>query len=264
MPQRETLKPNVLEHWKGVNERKQPTLVPDDFLSASRGVYFGRGDNCVRIEGKVLTSFLPTAVLNFTVLGELAVLQLLGSVVTIPLSQLLGYLPVFPTPTPEEETMSQAIIQNSLAFGAAQNVATVATTLAVPWSPLSLPLNLIVSDPDSIITSLAASVITVPAGSYRFKAIKQFYGNSGVIKMRLFDITNNVELIQSQATTGTTGANVTLMVRQAFVGATQLKFQYSTATALAGAIHTTFSGAPGSQATTGNDIDFQVEILKEP
>lgn len=264
MPQRETIAQSVLEQWKGVNERKQFTLVPDGFFTGCRGVYFGLGNNCERIEGKKLTAFLPNAVLNFAVIGELAVLQLLGSVVTIPLTQLLGYLPVFPIPTPEEETMSQAIIQNSLPFGAAQNVATVATTLAVPWSPLSLPLNLITSDPDSIITSLAASVITVPAGSYRFKAIKQFYGSSGVIKIRLFDITNNVELAQSQVNTGTTGANVILMARQAFLGATQLKFQYSTSTALAGAIHTTFSGAPGSQATTGNDIDFEVEILKEP
>lgn len=89
MPIRETEGPQVIQQWKGVNQRLQPTLVPDGFFSIAYGVYFGLGNNAERIGGKVTSGKLTEAVFNIHVLNDIAILQLRSSTVTVPLSDLL-------------------------------------------------------------------------------------------------------------------------------------------------------------------------------
>ena len=91
MPVRETIGDQVVQEWKGINQRLQPTLVPDGFFSVALGLYFGLGDNATRVEGKKTAGKLTEAIFNIHVLGKVAILQLKNSVVTVPLTDLLNF-----------------------------------------------------------------------------------------------------------------------------------------------------------------------------
>lgn len=80
---RETIEATVLEQWKGVNQRLQPTTVPDGFFTMSKGIYFGLGDNAERLPGKVVTTKVTGPVVNIYGFGKFAILQLKDSVVMI-------------------------------------------------------------------------------------------------------------------------------------------------------------------------------------
>lgn len=79
MSQRETKQPGSLQQWKGVNQRLQPTLVPDGFFSDARGVFFGFGENAERMPGKSLAGILPKAVLGIFVFNAKALIQTLDA-----------------------------------------------------------------------------------------------------------------------------------------------------------------------------------------
>lgn len=83
MPQRESIGETTINKWKGVNQRVQPTLVPDGFFSSSFGVYFGLGDNAQRLPGKVLKSLLAGPVFHIKPWGGFAIVQLKDSVIFV-------------------------------------------------------------------------------------------------------------------------------------------------------------------------------------
>ncbi len=80
---RESIEQTVLEQWKGINQRLQPTIVPDGFFTFAKGVYFGLGDNAVRIAGKVVIHKFSSPVYNIAAWGNFAILQLQDSVVML-------------------------------------------------------------------------------------------------------------------------------------------------------------------------------------
>lgn len=98
MSQRESIGDVSLQQWRGVNQRLQPTLVPDGFFSDVRGVMFGYGENAERLPGKVASGFLGTPILGIFAFGQIAILQTIDSVITIPLSEIFGG-EILPLPT---------------------------------------------------------------------------------------------------------------------------------------------------------------------
>lgn len=88
MSQRETVGPKSLQQWRGVNQRLQPTLVPDGFFSNASGVYFGYGDNAERLPGKTLTARINEPVLVIFTFNNLVLIQTLNTVRMVPLSEL--------------------------------------------------------------------------------------------------------------------------------------------------------------------------------
>ncbi len=88
---RETIATNVLNQWKGVNQRLQPTVVPDGFFTFAKGIYFGLGENATRIEGKQASGYIAEPVVQITVIGQLAMLQTLNAVKTVLLSDLINF-----------------------------------------------------------------------------------------------------------------------------------------------------------------------------
>jgi len=87
---RETISNNALEQWKGVNQRLQPTTVPDGFFTFAKGVYFGLGENASRLPGKKLAGKINEPIFGITILGQIAILQTLNAVKTVPLASLLN------------------------------------------------------------------------------------------------------------------------------------------------------------------------------
>ena len=77
---RETIEQTVLEQWRGVNQRLQPTIVPDGFFTFAKGVYFGLGDNATRVAGKTVTYKFSSPIYNIVAWGPFAILQLEDSV----------------------------------------------------------------------------------------------------------------------------------------------------------------------------------------
>jgi hypothetical protein len=250
MPVAETQVQTSIQHWKGVNQRLQPTLVPDDFFSWSKGVYFGLGDNAQRIFGKVLLNKLDGPIFNIFPWGEFAIVQQQDSLLLITTTE---------PPSPgggEEETMSQAILHHRLTTN--NVLASVAT--GSTWT--LLPLNSVRSDPDSIL-SLASDQITLANGVYRVKAIKNFYA-SDRCKIRLWNVTDSVEVERgaSGMATSPAGGTSSLMCRFTVSGGPKVyEFQYLTTSAISDGLT---SYAPFPINTGGDEVDFVVEFLLEP
>lgn len=81
MPRRETNIPSSINNWEGVNQRLQPTLVPDGFFFFAKGVQFGQNNNVQRLTGKTVTDKFSSAIFGITAWGEFAIVQLYNSVV---------------------------------------------------------------------------------------------------------------------------------------------------------------------------------------
>ncbi len=80
---RETIEQTVLEQWRGVNQRLQPTIVPDGFFTFTKGVYFGLGDNATRVAGKTVTYKFSSPIYNIVAWGPFAILQTSDAVVML-------------------------------------------------------------------------------------------------------------------------------------------------------------------------------------
>lgn len=91
MPIRETQQPSVLNQWKGINQRIQPSLVPDGFFTFAKGVYFGLGDNCERLTGKKTAGKLSAPIFNIAIHGKIAMLQTMNQVLMVPVADLLNF-----------------------------------------------------------------------------------------------------------------------------------------------------------------------------
>lgn len=76
MPRRETQLKGSLNKWEGVNQRVQPTLVPDGFFFFAKGVHFGLNSNVERLEGKVLKDKIPAPVYSLTPWGNFVIVQI--------------------------------------------------------------------------------------------------------------------------------------------------------------------------------------------
>lgn len=88
MSERETRVDNVLQQWRGVDQRTQPTLVKDGFFVMTRGVYFGLGGNAERVPGKVLSLLSDEPVFNIVQFGDKILIQGLTELVMADLSDL--------------------------------------------------------------------------------------------------------------------------------------------------------------------------------
>lgn len=250
---RETIITNRFDRWKGTDQRTSQTLVPNDFFSFAKGIYFGLGDNAQRIFGKVLELKLESSIFGIHQIGGVTILQLRDTVVALD-------LPAAPSSsTGEEEDMSQAIIHHRLA---ANNVlASVAT--GSTWT--LLPLNSVRSDPDTIV-SLTSDQLTLAAGTYRVKATKNFYGTDRC-KIRLFNVTDSSEIERGLTAFATvsggipSGGTCELFCRFT-IGATKVvQFEYLTSSAISDGLT---SYAPFPINTGGDEVDFVVEVLLEP
>lgn len=90
MSQRESLSAGSLQQWRGVNQRLQPTLVPDGFFSDARGIYFGYGENAERLRGKDLAGRVDEAVLNIFTFNNVVLVQTLTKLRIISIADLLA------------------------------------------------------------------------------------------------------------------------------------------------------------------------------
>lgn len=90
MSQRETNIDVSLQQWRGVNQRLQPTLVPDGFFSDARGMYFGFGENAERLPGKVLAGRLVSPVLFLFILQDKVLIQTLDALLMTDVSELMA------------------------------------------------------------------------------------------------------------------------------------------------------------------------------
>jgi len=90
MPERQIQTVASLQQWRGVDQRTQPTLVSDGFVTWSRGLFFGLGDNAERIPGKTVSLKLTGSVFNLMPFGDKMLVQTLDSVQIIPISELLA------------------------------------------------------------------------------------------------------------------------------------------------------------------------------
>lgn len=103
MAQRETILAAVLQQWRGINQRTQPTLVQDGFFVMARGVFFGLGDNAERIPGKKLAGALTFPIFNICVFGDNVLVQGISSLSILPISDLLAGT-ILPDPKIMDET----------------------------------------------------------------------------------------------------------------------------------------------------------------
>lgn len=117
MPERELVATNVINWWKGVDQRTQPTLVQDGFFSMTRGTYFGFGDNCIRLPGKKLSTQLPSSILVlFPIqIGTITIIQTLGVLYVVDTASLLAFDPTLipeapPAPTFGNVTSTTVIV----------------------------------------------------------------------------------------------------------------------------------------------------------
>jgi len=96
MARRETNLRSDLQQWRGVDQRTQPTLVKSGFFVMARGVFFGLGNNAERLPGKTLTLKSASPIFSITVFGELAFVQTLDNLYSIPLAEIFdpSYVPV--------------------------------------------------------------------------------------------------------------------------------------------------------------------------
>lgn len=88
MSERETRVDSVLQQWRGVDQRTQPTLVKDGFFVMARGVYFGLGGNAERIPGKTLSTLMAQPVFNIVQVGQKVIIQGLTTVWICDISDL--------------------------------------------------------------------------------------------------------------------------------------------------------------------------------
>ncbi len=91
MAERETQISGVLQQWRGVDQRTQPTLVQDGFFVMTRGVFFGLGDNAQRVPGKRLAGLLPAAIFQIVQFGEIAIVQSMNTVNIVPIAELAAF-----------------------------------------------------------------------------------------------------------------------------------------------------------------------------
>lgn len=90
MSERETLSGDVIQRWKGVNQRTQPTLVPDDFFTSSRGLYFATY-GVVRLDGKHLVGRLDGPVFSIFQFGKFAFVQTTTKLWSIPIAEIANF-----------------------------------------------------------------------------------------------------------------------------------------------------------------------------
>lgn len=88
MSERESKVDSVLQQWRGVDQRSQPTLVQSGFFVMARGVYFGLGGNAERIPGKTLSLLSDEPVFNMVQFGNKVLIQGLTELSIADLSDL--------------------------------------------------------------------------------------------------------------------------------------------------------------------------------
>lgn len=92
MSQRETQVGSSVQLWKGVNQRIQPTLVPDGYFTMASGVIFGfESGNITRLAGKKAAGKLTSPVLSIFQLGDITIIQKLDGLVMASTADLIAF-----------------------------------------------------------------------------------------------------------------------------------------------------------------------------
>lgn len=85
MPANNSLNPE--NQWKGVNERIEPVLLPEDIYSQVDGLVYRHGMGC-RVNGKLALYKFDSAVCNIANFVSIIIVQTLNAIYTIPIADL--------------------------------------------------------------------------------------------------------------------------------------------------------------------------------
>lgn len=91
MSNRETPIESSINNWKGVNQRIQPTLIQEGFLTNAIGCFFGLGENAERLPGKRLAGFLDEPIFNIFPFDKIVIVQTMENLYAIPMEDLLEF-----------------------------------------------------------------------------------------------------------------------------------------------------------------------------
>lgn len=89
MSNRESIIQNEIHSWKGVDQRSQPTLVPQGYVTNARGCFFGLGENAERLPGKRLAGKLDGPIFMLFSFEDATLIQTLDTLYIVPTIELL-------------------------------------------------------------------------------------------------------------------------------------------------------------------------------